>query len=404
MANNIAEIFSLPGLYVHIIKTTCAAVTLKAQSHRRTAECTKCGIRSHRIHQYHRRTVNHGYLHDKLILVQLTVRRFKCRRCGKPFTENLPGISRRLSTNHCLAKRLQDAAALSLRSVAERNGVCPASVLHQLDDVRYEIDWNAQGQRISLGIDEHSLRKRRQMVTTVTNLTRDKRSLLTILPNDRKDTIIKFLKQVPASAQERVTEICIDLRGSFRSAIEEAWPSVNVVADPFHVVQLAGRAVEDVRSNVLGNLGRETPRVKQALLTPKEKLKPEDQAKLIKLWETTKPWPSLRIAWIAKEKIRDLYKSRNRARAEQKCALILAYLADVESKPLIVLRGTLVRWREQILNHFDHGTSNGFTEGCHTKIKMLKRISYGFRDRDRYKTKILLAFHPLSEFSVSTLS
>ncbi|MBI3273820.1 MAG: transposase, partial [Candidatus Colwellbacteria bacterium] len=43
-------------------------------------------------------------------------------------------------------------------------------------------------------------------------------------------------------------------------------------------------------------------------------------------------------------------------------------------------------------------------EGCHTKIKMLKRMSYGFTNRQRYRNKILLAFHPLSVFGKGTLN
>ncbi len=35
---------------------------------------------------------------------------------------------------------------------------------------------------------------------------------------------------------------------------------------------------------------------------------------------------------------------------------------------------------EPVLNHFDNHTTNGFTEGCNTEIKMLKRISYGLRN------------------------
>ena len=40
--------------------------------------------------------------------------------------------------------------------------------------------------------------------------------------------------------------------------------------------------------------------------------------------------------------------------------------------------------------------SNGYTEGVHTKIKLLKRISYGFRNREIYVRKMLLAFLPLA--------
>lgn len=403
MANNIAEIFSLPGLHVHTITTTTTTITLTAQRLRRTAECPACGARSSRVHQYHHRTVNHGYLNDKLILVRLTVRRFFCKSCGKPFTEHLPGISRRLRSDHCQRRQLEDAATMSIKGVAVRHGVAWGSVAGLLDDLHYEIPWPDQGNRISLGLDEHSLKKQRRMVTTITNLTRGHRSLLTILRNDSKETIMKFLRQIPPEAKARTTEICIDLRGSFRAAIAEAWPDVNIVADPFHVVQLAGRKVEEVRQVVLSATGNKA-KVKRALLKPQEKLTDEEHEKLHQLWQDTAAFPNLKIAWLTKEKLRDLYRSRSRVSAEKKLALILAYLENTESQPLTVLHGTLVHWHDQILNHFDHDTSNGFTEGVHTKIKMLKRMSYGFTNRDRYRTKMLLGFHPVSELLGTTVS
>ncbi|GAG31054.1 unnamed protein product [marine sediment metagenome] len=36
------------------------------------------------------------------------------------------------------------------------------------------------------------------------------------------------------------------------------------------------------------------------------------------------------------------------------------------------------------LNYFDRRTTNGFAEGCHTKNKVLERVSYGLRNVDVY--------------------
>ncbi|MCL8206686.1 MAG: transposase [Actinomycetia bacterium] len=43
------------------------------------------------------------------------------------------------------------------------------------------------------------------------------------------------------------------------------------------------------------------------------------------------------------------------------------------------------RWRREILAHGDQPRrwTNGFIEGLYTKIKPVKRLSYGFRHRDR---------------------
>jgi len=62
---------------------------------------------------------------------------------------------------------------------------------------------------------------------------------------------------------------------------------------------------------------------------------------------------------------------------------------------LIRWGNTLKHWKEPILNHFDNHTTNGFTEGCHTKIKMLKRISYGLKNVEVYQRKMLLGLYHL---------
>ena len=54
--------------------------------------------------------------------------------------------------------------------------------------------------------------------------------------------------------------------------------------------------------------------------------------------------------------------------------------------------------RELILNYFHKRTTNGFTEDCHTKIKMLKGVSCGLRNVDVYWRRMFLKFVPRSSF------
>jgi hypothetical protein len=69
-------------------------------------------------------------------------------------------------------------------------------------------------------------------------------------------------------------------------------------------------------------------------------------------------------------------------------------LKSADDAELIRWGNTLKHWREPTLNHFDNHTTNGFTEGCHTKIKMLKRVSYGLKNVEVYWRKMLLEFVP----------
>ncbi|MDD2592475.1 MAG: transposase, partial [Erysipelotrichaceae bacterium] len=49
-------------------------------------------------------------------------------------------------------------------------------------------------------------------------------------------------------------------------------------------------------------------------------------------------------------------------------------------------------WKGPILNSFISSYSNGFTEGCNNKIKVIKRNAFGFRNFDRFRTRILINF------------
>jgi transposase len=50
---------------------------------------------------------------------------------------------------------------------------------------------------------------------------------------------------------------------------------------------------------------------------------------------------------------------------------------------------TYRRWSSGILNAFKYGLTNGPTEGFNNKIKVLKRISYGIHNFERFRTRIL---------------
>ena len=58
---------------------------------------------------------------------------------------------------------------------------------------------------------------------------------------------------------------------------------------------------------------------------------------------------------------------------------------------------TMINWMTGILNSFSSPVTNGFTEGCNNKIKVLKRNAYGYQNFNRFRNRILHMFaykHP----------
>ncbi|MDL4839911.1 transposase, partial [Aquibacillus rhizosphaerae] len=50
---------------------------------------------------------------------------------------------------------------------------------------------------------------------------------------------------------------------------------------------------------------------------------------------------------------------------------------------------TFNRWKQEILQSFMYPFNNGYIEGVNNTIKVTKRMSYGIKDFDRLKNKIL---------------
>lgn len=61
-------------------------------------------------------------------------------------------------------------------------------------------------------------------------------------------------------------------------------------------------------------------------------------------------------------------------------------------KPLIKAANTIMSFRSGILSWYDHRVSNGKVEGINNKIKVLKRVAYGYRDEEYFKLR-LFALH-----------
>jgi transposase len=239
---------------------------------------------------------------------------------------------------------------------------------------------------VHLGIDEHSFRHQ-DMVHTVTEVKQHR--VLGVLRDDRIATLKVFLEKLP---QDKVKEVCIDMRDGLRKVAESLFPAAKVVVDPFHVVADANKRMNEARRIEQDVARRRQVKIpKKIFLVGKDKLNEEGLAKVDGLLHR---YPSLAGFHWAKEKIRDLYQQVDRTEATKLLDNIIFNLKASDDGELIRWGNSLRYWRLPILNHFDNNTTNAFTEGCNTKIKMLKRVSYGLRNAQVYWRKMLLGFVP----------
>ena len=98
MKKCINEMLNLQGLLTDKVEVLekDKTVIVHCRSARRVAKCPVCLSGSNKIHQTKKRKIKHGVLNYREVFLNLTVRRFKCRKCKKVFTEQFIGIDRRM--------------------------------------------------------------------------------------------------------------------------------------------------------------------------------------------------------------------------------------------------------------------------------------------------------------------
>ncbi len=57
------------------------------------------------------------------------------------------------------------------------------------------------------------------------------------------------------------------------------------------------------------------------------------------------------------------------------------------------LTATIIRWFGETVGYFDLRTTNGVVEGINNKLKLIKRLGYGFRNFDNFRLQALLNWH-----------
>lgn len=409
MDHNTISLFRIPGYRVVDVQINGEEIFIIVRKRSKTARCPTCHRRTRRLKDYLPESeVLHMMLCNQRVYLKLKKRRFICLSCRRNFTEHIPFLPKRArSTIYAQEHALERLADSSFSSTTARLKLSYSVLVKLLKKVftLVSVNWLEQkvGGVIRLGIDEHHFGKRNKYLVTIANLLTGKP--IHILPNTHKRTLVVFLKQLPEEIKDSIDEIAVDMKTSFISAIKETLPKVRIVIDHFHVIQDANRRVaearrieQDVQEKVKGNYPKE---INARFLSRNREDLEGRQVNLVDAY--LKQYPAVMIFYACKEKLRDMYKSKNREEAEEKLTNLIRFMKASEYPELWLWARTLKTYQEYILNYFDNHTTNATTEGLHRKFKLIQRTAYGFRNPEVYARRILLACLPLSMLKLPQL-
>ncbi len=402
MEYSLKQLLGLQAFKIKKINCLGKTVTFNVSPRRKTGDCPYCSRRCSRIHGYLKhQLIKHIRIGQRLSFLSLTKRRFYCRLCRKAFSERVDGIAyRQRLTDFAKEQILSHLVDRSFRAAKRQTGIGYHSQRRYLTEKIQPFlwDWKEElnsikqnsNHAISLGVDEISF-SGHDMIRVITNVSA--RKVKTILPDDSQLGLIKAIGQIPETVRARITEVAMDLSNNSRVVIEKYLPQAKVVADRFHAIQDANQRISEERTVAQNRIGRGFKIQKKLLETNREDLTGKEQEQLRRCFVS---FPELKFFWEAKERLRQMYCQKNRQKAEEILNTLIAAMKVSNDRDLKQWARTLRYWHEPILNFFDNRTTNGFTEGANTKLKLIKRISYGFRNKGVFIRKAMLAFLPFA--------
>jgi transposase len=191
----------------------------------------------------------------------------------------------------------------------------------------------------------------------------------------------------------RIKAVASDMSAAYIRAIRDNIPNAVHVFDHFHVVKLFNDKLSAFRRQLYHEASSDHERrilkgTRWLLLKNPENLD-EDRNELDRLMAALRLNQPLAIAYYLKEDLRQIWSQPDKRTARRVLRDWLARARASGIRMLAQFADTLEEHQEGVLNYYNYKISTGPLEGTNTKIQLMKRQAYGFRDPVFFKLKIL---------------
>ena len=329
------------------------------------------------------------------IYLELEIRRIACKRCGKVTQEQLdwladhPFVTKRFA--FFVGRRCR---TMTIKDVADETRLDWKTI--KALDTQY---MREQLRRVGtpapkvIGIDEISIRKGHTYRIVVSDLER--RRPIWFGGWDRSEASMdEFYTWLGPRKSQKIRLAVMDMWRAFRTSTLKAEhaPQAAILFDKFHVLRHLGEALDRVRKSeyarVTGTDRRFIKGQKYTLLSNRENLTTDGRRSLKLLLKANR---RLSTAYILKEAFGTLWSYEREGWARRFFETWRASLKWQRLKPFETFAAMIDRHWDGIAAYCapENKVALGFVEGLNNKIRVIQRRSYGLRDEEYLRLKIL---------------
>lgn len=340
-------------------------------------------------------------------ILVLKKQRFLCRQCQQTFIAQTPEVD-----SHCfIANRVKQSLAveasdkISMADLAKRHFVSPNCVQRVLQQLENSLTNPCLSLPKHLCFDEFKSVKRVEGAMSFIYMDNTTHEIIDILPDRRLSALRKHFARYSLEARAAVETIVIDMNAPYFTVINELFPNAKTIIDPFHLVQLINRSLNKTRIRVMKLIKQDRSRDQKdytklkrywkLLLKERDSLNYKDYyyrplfKKDMVATEIVDYLRSidteLRVTYDYYQALLQAYQTKDFLEFET----LLAQAPTGLSPEMTTSVKTLTAHKKRLAHTFSLPYSNGPLEGTINKIKVIKRIAFGFRSFVSFRRRIL---------------
>ncbi len=247
----------------------------------------------------------------------------------------------------------------------------------------------------AIGIDEISIRKGHQYAILVADMDQQRPIWMsTTLGRDKQQMDI-FYKELGDKQCNKIKIAVMDMWKPFRNSLNDNAPQSQIIYDKFHVIRHLNSALDKVRRIEYKRASKKDRKFikgqRYTLLSKEANLNFKGQESLNLLLKANK---RLNKAYILKESFGQLWDYNDPIKARKFFDNWKSQLRWSRVKPYKNFIYLVERHWNGIVSycHPNHKVSLGFMEGLNNKIRVIQRRSYGIRNLEYLKLKVITSF------------
>lgn len=374
-------------------------------------KCPSCGKYTSSIHDKLKPIELKGLkimeYNTKIIIIK---RRFICHKCNKKFTENVD-INMK---NHTLSNKLEQKVLkdllnynLSLKYIAKENNISEIEVRRIFEEAMNTHPKHLKTLPKVISFDEFKADTERGKYAFVLNDIVHKKCL-DILPSRKKEDLIQYFTYI--ENRPSVQFVVSDMYEPYLLVTQIMFPKAKYVVDRFHYIKYIMDALDKIRIRLQKEYGYNSKEYRM-LKNKKNVSLLRKYSNDINWWTYSKRYKNghmieilnynireqllkingeLELGYQLKELFLDIVNHTDYDHAKEELLNWISLCNESQIPEFIEVSNTIENWLEYIANSFiDEKYSNGFTEGLNNKIKVIKRVGFGYKNFEFFRLRIL---------------